>query len=200
MNKRFRIVSALIFLGFVGVLIFQHPDAFGLHESTKSSTAVKIENIEWAFTKADQHPEALLIQTIDSAQKSIDVAIYSLTHPEIVNALKQAHQRGIEIRMIVDRSQSEGKAMNEALKILGSAGISMKTNQHSGLMHLKMIIVDQEVASTGSFNFSKAAATRNDEIVVLIKDNQVADSFTAEFDRMWHDQKSFVQIRPVIAN
>ncbi|WP_440176988.1 phospholipase D-like domain-containing protein, partial [Bacillus subtilis] len=64
------------------------------------------------------------------------------------------------------------------IKILGSAGISMKSNQHSGLMHLKMIIVDREVISTRSFNFSKAAATRNDENLMIIRDNQVAKSFS----------------------
>ncbi|MGN7309217.1 phospholipase D-like domain-containing protein, partial [Bacillus subtilis] len=54
----------------------------------------------------------------------------------------------------------------------------MKSNQHSGLMHLKMIIVDREVISTRSFNFSKAAATRNDENLMIIRDNQVAKSFS----------------------
>lgn len=137
---------------------------------------------------------------IDQTQTTLDVAIYSLTHPDIVSALQRAAKRGVKVRIIADRSQSEGKAMTEALKILGSISIHIKVNTHSGLMHLKVVIADQQVTTTGSFNFSKAVATINDEVLLVIKNPDVAKSFAAEFESMWQDTKRFASISPKIAS
>jgi phosphatidylserine/phosphatidylglycerophosphate/cardiolipin synthase-like enzyme len=155
--------------------------------------------IEWAFTQADQHPEKLLISVIDSAQETLDIAIYSLTYPDIVAAIKKAAARGVSVRIITDQSQSKGKSQNEALKILGSAGIPIKVNTHSGLMHIKMTIVDGKVATTGSFNYSKAASTTNDEVLMVLRGKEVAQSFAAQFRAMWNDQKEFIAVDRYIA-
>jgi hypothetical protein len=67
-------------------------------------------------------------------------------------------------------------------------------------MHLKVVIADQQITTTGSFNFSKAAATINDEVLMVIKNPDVAKSFTAEFESMWQDTKGFASISPKIAS
>jgi phosphatidylserine/phosphatidylglycerophosphate/cardiolipin synthase-like enzyme len=155
--------------------------------------------LEWAFTQADQHPEKMLISVIDSAQETLDIAIYSLTYPDIVAAIKKAAARGVSVRIITDQSQSKGKSQDEALKILGSAGIPIKVNTHSGLMHIKMTIADGKVATTGSYNYSKAASTTNDEVLVVLRGEEVAQSFAAQFNAMWDDQKGFAPIDRYIA-
>ena len=81
-----------------------------------------------------------------------------------MDAIKRAHKRGVAVRIITDRIQAQGKSQREALQLLGSAGIPMKQNKHSGLMHLKMTIADGKTATTGSFNYSKAGRTDNDEV------------------------------------
>lgn len=150
--------------------------------------------VEWAFTQEGHHPEQLLIDSIESAERTLDVAIYSLTHPDIVKAIKEAHQRGVAVRLITDKSQLAGKSQTEAAKILGSAGVPMKVNTHSGLMHHKMTVVDQRSITTGSFNYSKAASTRNDELLMLIHDEQIAASFAQHFDSLWNNAKKFESI------
>ncbi|TVX97727.1 phospholipase D family protein [Cohnella terricola] len=156
-------------------------------------------DLKWAFTRSGQHPEKLLIDVIDSAQSTLDVAIYSLTYPDIVDSIKKAKKRGVKVRLITDKQQSGGKSQTEALKILGSAGVPMKINKHSGLMHLKMVVADRKVATTGSFNYSKAASTTNDEVIMVIRDEDVAKSFATEFEAMWNDTKGFKTIDPKIA-
>ncbi|MCR8633516.1 phospholipase D-like domain-containing protein [Paenibacillus radicis (ex Xue et al. 2023)] len=163
-----------------------------------SSSSVQSKH-EWYFTKASQHPEKALIDVINSSSTSLDIAIYSLTHPEIVAAIKESKQRGVTVRLITDKVQSAGKAQEEALKILGSAGIPMKVNKHSGLMHLKMTVADKRVATTGSFNYSKAAATTNDEVLMVLRDPEVAKSFSEQFEQMWNDAKGFEAIDKKIA-
>lgn len=135
---------------------------------------------------------------INSAKVSLDIAIYSITHPDIVKAIQEAKKRGVVVRLITDKSESEGKTQAEALKILGNAGIPMKQNTHSGLMHLKVTIADKKVATTGSYNYSKAASTTNDEVLMVIRNEGVAKSFSDQFERMWNDTKGFETIEKYI--
>ncbi|MFF2532185.1 phospholipase D-like domain-containing protein [Brevibacillus sp. NPDC058079] len=76
--------------------------------------------------------------------------------------------------------------------ILHNEGVPIKIDNQSGLMHLKITIVDQKVATNESFNYSKAPSTTNDEVIMIIRDEQVALSFTKEFDQMWQDTKRVV--------
>jgi phosphatidylserine/phosphatidylglycerophosphate/cardiolipin synthase-like enzyme len=162
-------------------------------------TKVKSAEVEWAFTQADQHPEKVLVSLIDSAKTTLDIAIYSLTYPDIVGAIKKAKQRGVSIRLISDKIQASGKSQTEALKILGSAGIPLKINSHSGLMHLKMTIVDHKIATTGSFNYSAAASTDNDEVFMILRNEEIAKAFTEQFDAMWNDTNKFQVLKTGIA-
>jgi phosphatidylserine/phosphatidylglycerophosphate/cardiolipin synthase-like enzyme len=161
------------------------------------STAI---TTQYYFSQAGQHPEKALIDAIDSTKQSLDIAIYSITHPDIVKAIKDAKKRGVVVRIISDKIQSAGKTQVEALKLLGSAGIPMKINKHNGLMYLKVTIADKKVVTTGSYNFSQAASTSNDEVLVVIHDEVSAKTFTEQFERMWNDTKGFETLQMKIAH
>lgn len=170
-------VSLVFFLAAVGVIY------------AAQNARIKSADVEWTFVGADQ--EKLLIDVIKSAKSTLDIAIYSLTDPEIVAAIKDAKKRGVNVRIITDKTQAAGKAQTEALKLLGSSGIPIKLNIHSGLMHIKMTISDNKVGTTGSFNYSKAASESNDEILMAVRNPDVAKNFAAQFDKMWKDTKRF---------
>lgn len=155
-------------------------------------------NVEYAFTRADQHPEKVLIDVINSAKGTLDIAIYSITHPDIVAAIRDAKKRGVAVRVITDKAKSEGKAQQEALKILGSAEIPTKVNSHNGLMHLKVTIADKKVVTTGSYNYSKPASTTNDEVLAVIREEGAANTFSDQFEKMWNDTKNFKLIEKKI--
>jgi phosphatidylserine/phosphatidylglycerophosphate/cardiolipin synthase-like enzyme len=171
-----------------------------INSSTKTDQPAPAINTQYFFTQAVQHPEKELIDVINSSKESLDIAIYSLTHPDIVKAIKDAKKRGVVVRIISDKIQSEGKAQLEALKILGSADIPMKINKHSGLMHMKVTIADKKVVTTGSYNYSKAASTTNDEVLVVIHNEDAAKAFSEQFERMWNDTKGFVTLQKKIAH
>ncbi|CAM3526579.1 phospholipase D-like domain-containing protein [Paenibacillus lupini] len=158
---------------------------------------VKSADVEWTFVGKDQ--EKLLIDTIKSSKSTLDIAIYSLTDPDIVAAIKDAKKRKVNVRIITDKVQAAGKSQTEALKILGSAGIPIKVNSHSGLMHIKMTIADKKIGTTGSFNYSQAASEQNDEILMVIRTADVAKNFSAQFDKMWADTKRFKSVEYKIA-
>jgi phosphatidylserine/phosphatidylglycerophosphate/cardiolipin synthase-like enzyme len=64
---------------------------------------------------------------------------------------------------------------------------------------LKVTIADKIVVTTGSYNYSQAASTSNDEVLVVIHDEAAAKTFSDHFERMWNDTKGFETIQKKIA-
>lgn len=165
--------------------------------SAAGTGRVETAELEWSFEGKKQ--AELLIEVIRSAESTLDIAIYSLTNPDIVGAIRDAAKRGVAVRIITDRQQAGGKAQTEALKLLGSAGIPIKINSHSGLMHLKMTVADGKICTTGSFNYSKSAVNENDEMLMVVRNVDAARSFSEQFESMWRDEDKYEPVTYRIA-
>ncbi|MBL0388513.1 DUF1669 domain-containing protein [Tumebacillus sp. ITR2] len=151
--------------------------------------------VQWAFTQADQHPDKVLTEQIGKATKTLDIAIYSLTEDGIVQGILDAKKRGVTVRIITDKQQMGNKTQTEKLKLLKKSGIPIKYNTHSGLMHLKVTIIDGVECTTGSFNYSNQASTSNDEVLLVVKDAKATQAFEDQFQRMWDDKKGFTDYK-----
>jgi phosphatidylserine/phosphatidylglycerophosphate/cardiolipin synthase-like enzyme len=147
--------------------------------------------VRWAFTREGQAPERLLLTVLDGARERLDLAIYSLTHPDIVQAVIRAKQRGVAVRLLADREQAGLGPSGPALRRLRAAGIPVRVNAHPGLMHLKVAIADGRVVAFGSFNFTTQAARENDEVLAVVESPDLARAWTAVFDHMWQDRLGF---------
>ena len=173
------------------------PGVSGFYKSVDAaaSTAPQVSStagdIRYYFPRAGQKAQPVLIGIIGAAQQTLDVAIYSFTDQEIASALIKAKNRGVAVRVITDKTQSESSSQKTVLKMLTRAGIPVKVDTHSGIMHLKMTVADGKTATTGSFNYTKAAENSNDEVFVVIRSDKVAKDFGDEFDRMWNDSGDF---------
>lgn len=143
------------------------------------------DNVQVYFPRQGQDPAEVLPALYMSAQQKIDIAIYSLTHPQIVKAIGDAFKRGIPIRIITDKVQSAGNTQKHAMNDLLTIGIPIKYETHSGLMHIKCSIIDGKLATTGSYNYSKGASEDNDEMFVVINEPRFAQICQQEFNRMW---------------
>lgn len=159
------------------------------------STGAETQNVQYYFPRAGQPAQPELIRVIRSARKTLDIAIYSFTDPQICSAIVGARERGVAVRLITDREQSSGKSQKAVLKQIGQAGIPIKIDSHSGIMHLKVTIADRQTATTGSFNYTKSAEKSNDEVLVVLKDEKIAGDFETEFNRMWNDTGDFTDYK-----
>jgi phosphatidylserine/phosphatidylglycerophosphate/cardiolipin synthase-like enzyme len=63
----------------------------------------------------------------------------------------------------------------------------MRRDGNPGFLHHKVIIIDNRIVITGSFNFSDSANTRNNENVLIIDNADIAKLYLAEFQRIWQD-------------
>lgn len=160
-----------------------------------AATPTQAPLVETAFTQAGQKPDQLLISAIQSAKKSIDIAINAINHEEIVKAIVQARINGVEIRIITDRSESTNTLQAEKLKTLLNAGIPVKENARKGLMNLKMAVFDDHTGATGSFNYTENASNANDELLVLIHNAETVAGWKKRFEAMWADKDNYKDLQ-----
>jgi cardiolipin hydrolase len=124
-----------------------------------------------------------LIGFIDRCQTRIDVAVYSITHDGLANALIRAHKRGVQVRVLTDKVQASTKhADDDRMRM---AGIEVRLDNQPGLMHHKFATGDSSAVITGSFNWSANADERNAENFVIVRLKYVVEEFQDEFERAW---------------
>ncbi len=126
---------------------------------------------------------SIIISLIDSAQQSVLVAVFSFTSNPLADALIRAHQRGVEVRVVIEMEQANVRGSE--YERLRSAGVAVRLDGNSDLMHHKFMVVDGRVVVTGSYNWSAAAEDRNDENIVVIYGEEIAALYSREFERVW---------------
>jgi phosphatidylserine/phosphatidylglycerophosphate/cardiolipin synthase-like enzyme len=126
-----------------------------------------------------------VIGFIDRCERTIDAAVYCITHDEISDALIRAHQRGVVVRVITDKTQAAGKWSDD--EKLEEASIPIKRGGYHwrGSMHNKFIIGDDSAIGTGSFNWTKNADKKNAENFVIIRLRYVVREYQKEFNELW---------------
>lgn len=156
-----------------------------------STTTVSDGAVSVYFPRAGQDAQGQLISAIGTASKSLDVAIYSFTDTEIADAIATAKKRGVTVRLMTDRESAGQSYQKKALNIVKASGVPIKENTHSGIMHLKVSIIDGATVTTGSFNYTKSAQNTNDENLVIIRSSALATQYETEFARMWNDTADY---------
>jgi phosphatidylserine/phosphatidylglycerophosphate/cardiolipin synthase-like enzyme len=132
-------------------------------------------------------PATKLVELYDRAQRYIYVAVYGFTYPPAVRALVSAKKRGVDVRVITDREKLTDPKQATALETLRLAGIPVRVNQHDGLMHLKQVVVDDEVNTSGSMNHTTSGNKYNDERLDVITDHASSVKAREKFLTMWQD-------------
>ena len=137
-----------------------------------------------AFFRGDC--EKITLREIRKARKSIRAAVYSLTSNYVVDALIAAKERGVDIKLKIDRHQSEESAATKLINRLRNAKISVHTVAMPSYysMHNKFLVIDRNTVITGSYNFTIAAARANWENIVRIRSRSIADDFAREWDAL----------------
>lgn len=123
-----------------------------------------------------------IIHSLNKAERTIRVAAYGLTHPDLVRALIAARARGIDVAVKTDKVQSAGQAQRGAINRLEQAGITVEVSTQSRLLHHKFAVIDGRWVITGSFNWTSSAENSNRENLVVLDCPNLARSFTAEWE------------------
>ena len=128
--------------------------------------------------------QTLLLKTIKSTQKIIKVQAYSLKDPEVIKALTTLKKEGKEVQILLDKEHLNGKSKN-TLSDFKKVGVEVKIEKTHGLSHNKVMIVDESLVVTGSYNFSVGAYKRNSENLLIINDKVLAKNYLENFETLW---------------
>jgi phosphatidylserine/phosphatidylglycerophosphate/cardiolipin synthase-like enzyme len=122
-----------------------------------------------------------IVDAVAAARREILVQAYEMTSPQIKSALIAAHKRGVEIRAIFDPEALKETSTMVGELSAGGVAIFIDSAHSPGLAHNKVMVIDQAVVITGSFNFTKAAETRNAENLLIISDPALAAAYAKNF-------------------
>lgn len=114
----------------------------------------------------------LIVERIEKTRRSLLIQAYSFTSPAIAQALTNAHKRGVLVAVILDKSQQNTKY--SVADYLFNQGIPVWIDQTHAIAHNKIMVFDENMVLTGSFNFTRAAQERNAENIVILKDRELA--------------------------
>jgi phosphatidylserine/phosphatidylglycerophosphate/cardiolipin synthase-like enzyme len=126
---------------------------------------------------------AFAVHAIDHAEREILVGAYGLTTGAgIVEALLRAHHRGVEVKLIADKTTPCGR--NSGIDPLASAGVPVWIDHSARVAHAKTMVIDGAVTLSGSYNWTRGAAA-NSEDLNLVASPAVANAYAAH----WRDRQ-----------
>lgn len=153
------------------VIGLHHPGLAGFLENPSSTT--------YSFRIQDQSAELFLfpdpkkaglvrlIEAICHAKSRIDIAMFTLTHPDIIESLLCAKRRGVEIRVAIDAYTARG-ASKKAVAALEKENVKIFLSQGRELLHHKWALLDNETLILGSANWTKAAFNKNEDFLLFL--------------------------------
>jgi len=128
--------------------------------------------------------EVKLVKFIRSAKKSVNVAVFDINLPSVVDTLIETSGR-IPVRVLVERRNS--KNGHSAVPRMKKAGVKVRFGRQKGIMHHKFVLIDGSRLETGSFNFTNGAANKNQENQIYLDEAGIVSSFSRQFERMWFE-------------
>jgi phospholipase D len=124
----------------------------------------------------------IIIKEIDKAQQRIFVQAYDFTSKPILNALLNAKNRGVDIQIILDKSNLSSK--HSLLSQIKNDELNFYIDKSvPSIAHNKIMIIDDISVITGSYNLTEAAEKRNSENLLVIKDPSVASLYYDNWKR-----------------
>ena len=124
-----------------------------------------------------------LLDVLDTAEESIHFMAFSFTEDRLGVKMIERAYAGIEVQGIFELRGSETRFSEMGRMYCNALNVRQDGNPY--ILHHKVIIVDEEIVISGSFNFSDNATQSNDENLVIIADADLAAQFMMEFDRLW---------------
>ncbi|KAH8285805.1 hypothetical protein KR018_008758, partial [Drosophila ironensis] len=143
-----------------------------------------------------------IVEHIDRAAYAIDVAMYTLSSERLVQAILRAAKRGVELRILSDKEMT--CSVGSQVRALANQRVPVRFPDSPLLLHHKFCLIDGalrvrelkkqkrraapfrgSVIISGSVNWTRQGFTLNWENCVISGDQELADEFEKEFERMW---------------
>lgn len=124
-----------------------------------------------------------IVGQLGAVRTSADICVFTITDNRITSAIREAHRRGVKIRIITDNE----KMFDEGSDIegLAEAGIPVRVDVTEYHMHHKFALFDSVTLLTGSYNWTRGAAEFNEENLVVTNSLPLVQKFSKVFENLW---------------
>ncbi|CAG9770940.1 unnamed protein product [Ceutorhynchus assimilis] len=132
-----------------------------------------------------------LLRYIGSAKKSISMCVYMITLQQVAKELAEASSRGVNVRVITDKTMGKTVPSQSNLQFFKKNGISYKTSPSvNEMMHHKYCLIDEKdpvgcKVFFGSLNLTCQALCKNFEAICLTNNQEIIHRLSEEFEEMW---------------
>ncbi len=158
--------------------------------STVDEQAINIAGTEVrVFFGAEDEVIDHISPIVQSAEKSVRFMAYSFTHDTLGDAVIDRYEQGKDVMGIFELRGSETEYSE--LGRMYDLGIQVRQDGNSRTFHFKNFVLDENTVMTGSFNFSESADESNDENLLLIGNETIAQLYIDEFDRRWEEGSDY---------
>jgi cardiolipin synthase A/B len=128
-----------------------------------------------------------VVDLIRSASKTVQIKQFTLSHPVLLQALFEAHGRGVAVRVMLNAQRSSGsRANDESFAALEQAGVAVQwSNPVFAVTHEKSLVVDERVALVATFNYAEKYFTTTRDYGLVIHSGPVIAEMVACFNADW---------------
>jgi phosphatidylserine/phosphatidylglycerophosphate/cardiolipin synthase-like enzyme len=186
MNFSPKIIVGIVAIAFgVGVVVANYYGVTGI-ETVQPSIALSstFSGIQASFCPSPAC-ETIPIEALKTTQSRLWIAMYSFTNENLANAAIEAKNRGVDVRVIVEKQQAGGKYSQH--DELAAAGIPVRIDTNPNLMHHKFAVLDETYVITGSMNWTGNGVNENNENVMVIDSLELNQQFANEFEKVWEE-------------
>jgi mitochondrial cardiolipin hydrolase len=134
------------------------------------------------FSPGDDCRQAI-VQLLRHASRTADICVFTITDDRLAVEILDAHRRGVQVRIIADNSKADD--LGSDVGRLEQAGIPVRLDRSPFHMHHKFAILDGARLLTGSYNWTRGAASDNEENLVVSDDVRLVSPFAATFAHLW---------------
>lgn len=169
---------------FEQMFLDDHFESLKTSGSPNPTVTVNGSLVEVYFSPQDGTLEHIL-SVVNAAQESIYFLAYSFTSDGLAEALIERVKSGVTVSGVFDKDQYHSNSGTE-FDSLRNAGIDVLLDGNPRLMHHKVMIIDQRIVITGSYNFSNNAEHNNDENTLIIHNQDIAAKYMAEYKQIYN--------------
>jgi phosphatidylserine/phosphatidylglycerophosphate/cardiolipin synthase-like enzyme len=180
--------------GCLAVLLLLHPSLAQDRSHNQARLRAPVQaSVTACFVPAEVCVDSI-VAAISAAKTAIRVQAYGFTSAPIISALAAAKRRGIDVQVILDKSNDrtgEYRASTEEERpprgrysgatYMANAGVPVFIDIQPAIAHNKLIIIDGHLVIGGSYNYTQAAEHRNAENVTFIDSPEVAGWYLANW-------------------
>jgi phosphatidylserine/phosphatidylglycerophosphate/cardiolipin synthase-like enzyme len=151
-----------------------------------------------------------MVKMIDGAKKEIHIANMSLNQKTVIQALKRAIERGVQVKVVTNghftnssfsskilsaRSRLNYKKLWDAAQYSKNGGsfCVWEYNKDNILFHPKIMTVDGEKTVVGSFNIVRDSSRCNDESTLFMKSPKIAERLKATWNTFQQDSVQILE-------